>query len=89
MIDKAQRDNTIGMLTAADVSQSLGTGTTVVSAPTVNVRTDNAELSGVIGKMNETLNRMGALLDGGITANFSMHDFKKEERHWDMLQQNK
>lgn len=89
LIDKAQRDNTIGTLTAADVSQSLGTGTTVVSAPTVNVRTDNAELSGVIGKMNETLDRMGALLDGGITANVSMHDFKKEERHWDKLQQNK
>lgn len=89
LIDKAQRNNTIGMLTAADVSQSLGTGTTVVSAPTVNVQTDNAELSGVIGKMNETLNRMGALLDGGITANVSMYDFKKEERHWDQLQQNK
>lgn len=89
LIDKAQRNNTIGMLTAADVSQSLGTGTTVVSAPTVNVQTDNAELSGVIGKMNETLDRMGALLDGGITTNFSMYDFKKEERHWDQLQQNK
>lgn len=89
LIDRAQRNNTIGMLTAADVSQSLGTGTTVVSAPTVNVQTDNAELSGVIGKMNETLDRMGALLDGGITANVSMHDFKKEERHWDQLQQNK
>lgn len=89
LIDKAQRNNTIGMLTASDVSQSLGTGTTVVSAPTVNVQTDNAELSGVIGKMNETLDRMGALLDGGITANVSMHEFKKEERHWDKLQQNK
>ena len=89
LIDKAQRNNTIGMLTASDVSQSLGTGTTVVSAPTVNVQTDNAELSGVIGKMNETLDRMGALLDGGITANVSMNDFKKEERHWDKLQQNK
>ena len=89
LIDRAQRNNTIGMLTAADVSQSLGTGTTVVSAPTVNVQTDNAELSGVIGKMNETLDRMGALLDGGITANVSMHDFKKEERHWEKLQQNK
>lgn len=89
LIDRAQRNNTIGMLTAADVSQSLGTGTTVVSAPTVNVQTDNAELSGVIGKMNETLDRMGSLLDGGITANVSMHDFKKEERHWDKLQQNK
>lgn len=89
LIDKAQRNNTIGMLTAADVSQSLGTGTTVVSAPTVNVQTDNAELSGVIGRMNETLDRMGALLDGGITTNFSMYDFKKEERHWDQLQQNK
>lgn len=89
LIDKAQRNNTIGMLTAADVSQSLGTGTTVVSAPTVNVQTDNAELSGVITKMNDTLDRMGALLDGGITANVSMHEFKKEERHWDKLQQNK
>ena len=89
LIDKAQRNNTIGMLTAADVSQSLGTGTTVVSAPTVNVQTDNSELSGIIGKMNETLDRMGALLDGGITANVSMYDFKKEERHWDKLQQNK
>ena len=90
LIDVAQRNNTIGRLTAADVSRAMGTGgATVVSAPIVNVQTDNSELAGTLQQARDTLEKIGSLLDGGITANVSMENFKKQERHWDNIQNNK
>ena len=48
-LDQAQRNNTVGSLTAADVTRSIGGGATVaapapVITPVVNVQTDNEEL---------------------------------------------
>lgn len=43
MIDRAQRNNTVGSLTREDISRQLGTGGSVV-APVVNVSTDNEEM---------------------------------------------
>lgn len=43
LIDRAQRNNTVGSLTAADVTRQLGQGASVV-APVVNVTTDNADM---------------------------------------------
>ena len=82
LIDVAQRNNTVGRLTAAD-------GATVVSAPTVNVQTDNSELAATLQQARDTFEKIGSLLDGGITANVSMEDFKKQEKHWDNIQNNK
>lgn len=43
LIDRAQRNNTVGSLTADDVTRQLGQGASVV-APVVNVTTDNADM---------------------------------------------
>ena len=90
LIDVAQRNNTVGRLTATDVSRAMGVGgATVVSAPTVNVQTDNSELADTLRQARDTLEKLGALIDGGITANVSMEDFKKQEKHWNQIQKNK
>lgn len=90
LIDVAQRNNTVGRLTAADVSRAMGAGgSTVVSAPTVNVQTDNSELADTLRQARDTLEKIGSLLDGGITANVSMENFKKQEKHWNQIQNNK
>ena len=90
LIDVAQRNNTVGRLTATDVSRAMGVGgATVVSAPTVNVQTDNSELAGMLQQARDTLEKLGSLIDGGITANVSMENFKKQEKHWNQIQKNK
>ena len=90
LIDVAQRNNTVGRLTATDVSRAMGVGgATVVSAPTVNVQTDNSELADTLRQARDTLEKLGALIDGGITANVSMENFKKQEKHWNQIQKNK
>ena len=90
LIDVAQRNNTVGRLTATDVSRAMGVGgATVVSAPTVNVQTDNSELAGTLQQARDTLEKLGSLIDGGITANVSMDNFKKQEKHWNQIQKNK
>ena len=90
LIDVAQRNNTVGRLTATDVSRAMGVGgATVVSAPTVNVQTDNSELADTLRQARDTLETLGSLIDGGITANVSMENFKKQEKHWNQIQKNK
>ena len=90
LIDMAQRNNTVGSLTALDLSRSMGVGaTTVVSAPVVNVATNNAELATALREARDTIERLGALLDGGIAANVSMEEFKKKERHWNSIHSNR
>lgn len=90
LIDVAQRNNTVGRLTASDVTRAMGVGgATVVSAPTVNVQTDNSELADTLQQARKTMEKIGSLLDGGITANVSMENFKKQEKHWDQIQKNK
>ena len=90
LIDVAQRNNTVGRLTATDVSRAMGVGgATVASAPTVNVQTDNSELAGMLQQARDTLEKLGSLIDGGITANVSMENFKKQEKHWNQIQKNK
>lgn len=90
LIDVAQRHNTVGRLTASDVTRAMGVGgATVVSAPTVNVHTDNSELADTLQQARDTLEKLGSLIDGGITANVSMENFKKQEKHWDQMQKNK
>ncbi|KXB86079.1 phage tail tape measure protein, TP901 family [Prevotella sp. DNF00663] len=68
LIDQAQRNNTVGSLTASDVGRAVGAGSTVVSAPVVNVQTDNAELNTVIGALNDVLAQLNIQLSQGIHA---------------------
>lgn len=75
LIDMAQRNNTVGSLTAADVSRSLGMptgGGTAVVAPVVNVSTDNEELRASITAMNEATARLNEQLRRGIKASVSI-----------------
>lgn len=69
LIDEAQRNNTVGSLTAADISRSLGQGgATVVSAPSVTVNTDNSELNATLGEARDVIDQLSLVLAQGIHA---------------------
>lgn len=69
LIDEAQRNNTVGSLTAADISRSLGQGgATVVSAPSVTVNTDNSELNATLGEARDVIDHLSFVLTQGIHA---------------------
>jgi hypothetical protein len=89
LIDEAQKNNRVASLTADDVTRSLGNGgsAAIAYAPQVNVTTDNSDIAGTLQKANETLEKLGAAIDDGIDV--SMEKFKKAERHWNTLQNNK
>ena len=89
LIDLAQRNNTVGTLTATDVSRSMGVGSTVVAPTNVVVNTDNTEIAATLQQARDTNEKLGALLDGGIHAIVSMEEFKKQEKHWDNIQKRK
>ena len=61
-LDQAQRNNTVGSLTAADVSRSLatvpGASAQGLIAPIVNVTTDNAELREAVDAHREATDRL-------------------------------
>ncbi len=66
-LDQAQRNNTVGSLTAEDVTRSLGAGgMSQVVAPVVNVQTDNEELRATLEQMLETQERLAVQLEQGI-----------------------
>ena len=77
LFDTAQRNNTIGSLTAADVSQQLGQGGAVV-APVVNVQNDNEELSGTLGQMNESIDRLNYNLEHPTPNPISVEEFDRK-----------
>ena len=65
-LDQAQRNNTVGSLTAADVSRSMGAGTAQIVAPVVNVQNYNEELSGTLADTRDVLDRLALQLELGI-----------------------
>lgn len=67
IIDRAQRNNTIGTLSQAEVSRQLGQGGAVV-APTVNVQTDNSQLQGALDVVSETVGKLNERLSKPIPA---------------------
>lgn len=74
LIDLAQRNNTVGSLTAEDVTRSLNTGgNAIVSAPVVNVNTDNENLNNTIFALNDVLGKLNIILsNGSIRASVSI-----------------
>ena len=91
-IDKAQRNNTIGGLTALDVSRAMGSNTTVVSAPVVNVDNNNSELQQQLNESHEVISKLTAVLAAGIHAKvFIAGDdgVKKNLEIYDNLMSNK
>lgn len=92
LIDMAQRNNTVGSLTAEDVSRSMGVnGTSVISPTPVIVNNDNGELAGTLQDARESIDRLGALLESGdiIVKMPDWDDFDRSRRHYDNLQSNK
>ncbi len=90
LIDQAQRNNTVSALTATDISRSIGQGgATVVSAPSVTVRTDNEELKNTINDTNEVIDNLRDLLASGIRAKLSLTELDREWKHYQRLQSNK
>lgn len=92
LIDIAQRNNTVGSLTAADVSRSMGvSGTAIIQQTPVVVNNDNSELAGTLQDARETIDRLGALLESGdiIVKLPDWDDFDRSRRHYDNLQSNK
>ena len=66
LIDRAQRSNTVGSLTAADITRSLGQGGNTVVAPVVNVNNDNTEVRQSLDGVNAAVSRLTQTLDDGI-----------------------
>lgn len=67
LIDKAQKSNTVGSLTAEDISRALGAGGNAsVVAPVVNVSNDNSEVRQSLDGVNSAVSRLNQTLEDGI-----------------------
>lgn len=66
LIDRAQRSNTVGSLTAEDITRSLGQGGTSVVAPVVNVNNDNTQVRESLDGVNAAVSRLSQTLNDGI-----------------------
>ena len=68
-LDQAQRNNTVGSLTAEDVSHSMGAGGSAqFVTPIINVQTDNEELRDAVEAHREATEMLLQRLDEGIEA---------------------
>lgn len=72
MIDVAQRNNTIGQLSSADVSRQLGQGGAAVVAPVVNVANDNAELKSTLQEVVQVVALLHESVKNGIPAFYTI-----------------
>ena len=72
LIDRAQRSNTVGSLTADDITRSLGQGSSTVVAPVVNVSNDNAEVRQSLDGVNSAVSRLNENIERGIKADVSI-----------------
>lgn len=69
LIDRAQRANTVGSLTADDISRALGAGASAaVVAPIVNVSNDNTEVRQSLDGVNSAVSRLNENIERGIKA---------------------
>lgn len=87
-LDQAQRNNTVGSLTAQDVSRSMGTGDTRLIAPIVNVNTDNTELHSTLERTNDSIDRLNKRLEKPLPAVVSAEQASKELDDWKRLKDN-
>lgn len=67
LIDRAQRANTVGSLTADDISRALGSGGgSAVVTPVVNVSNDNSEVRESLDGVNNAISILNQTLDDGL-----------------------
>lgn len=87
LIDRAQRANTVGSLTADDISRAMGAGASAaVVAPIVNVSNDNTEVRQSLDGVNSAVSRLNENIERGIKADVSIAgregiDHKLNEYH--------
>ena len=87
-LDQAQRNNTVGSLTAQDVSRSMGAGgSSQIITPIVNVQTDNGELRDTMEKVCETQDRLASQLEQGIGIDFPMDSFDQSYKHYKKIRE--
>ena len=73
LIDRAQRANTVGSLTADDISRAVGAGASAaVVAPIVNVSNDNTEVRQSLDGVNSAVSRLNENIERGIKADVSI-----------------
>lgn len=67
LIDRAQRSNTVGSLTADDISRTLGSGGgSAVVTPIDNVSNDNSEVRESLDGVNNAISILNQTLDDGL-----------------------
>lgn len=82
-IDRAQKNNTVGALTADDISRQLGKGGAAVVAPVVNVSNDNEELRQSLDETREVNSRLLEIIEEkGINIDFPMDSFDRSYKHF-------
>lgn len=97
LIDYAQRNNSVGSLTAADVSRAVNPMVLTTPAASAAPSTDNtAEAMAVMAaaseRMQQTVDRLTQTLDEGIESYVTIdgpRGFDKQYRHWQRLHENK
>ncbi len=89
-LDQAQRNNTVGSLSAQDVSRSMGVGEgSQIVTPIVNVQTDNEELRVAVEAHREATELLLERLTEPIEAKMSMQDFDRDYKRYQNLLKNK
>lgn len=99
LIDSAQKSNTVGSLTAEDVSVALGKGRTYSASPAGSSVTENEKTELVLGLISNSMNRtseviegLAAILDDGIESYVTIDGekgFEKQYNHYKKLKANK
>ena len=85
-LDQAQRNNTVGALTAEDISRQLGNGGAAVVNPVVNVSTDNEELRDELARSREVNEQLLTIIEEkGIRLDFPMDSFDRSYKHFQTL----
>ena len=86
-LDQAQRNNTVGSLTAQDVSRSMGAGgSSQIVAPIVNVQTDNEGIRESIDRSSDVNEELLTISKKeGIKLVFPMDSFHKNYKHFQIL----
>lgn len=96
LIDHAQRNNTVGSLTAQDVSNAIGGGTSSpISTGNSTVDAINVNFDAVAASMErntEVIDKLQQQLEGGIESYVTIdgeHGFERQYNHYKKLQSNK
>ncbi len=97
LIDYAQRNNSVGSLTAADVSRAINPVQTVATVVSPAPATDSgsealAVMVAAAERMHQTVDRLTQTLDEGIESYVTIdgpRGFDRQYRHWQRLQGNK